>query len=83
MPAKENFMGLASGESEDRHDIESSVDGVVVLNDTVPDLGLGKPSLAICDLRILEAFQAVLNARQTQHSIKIIKEQIIDELDWE
>jgi hypothetical protein len=84
MPAKENLMQLASGKSEDRRDMESSVDGVVVvLNDVVADLGLGKPTLAISDLRILEAYQAVLDARQTEHSIKIIREQIIDELDWD
>jgi hypothetical protein len=82
MPAKENLMQLASAEREDQH-IESSADGTVVLNDIMPDLGLGAPSLAICDLRILEAYQAVLNARQTEHSIQIIREQIIDELDWE
>lgn len=74
-------MRLASGESEDRN-IESSADGTLVLNDTMPDLGLGAPSFAICDLRILEAYQAVLNARRTEYSIKIIREQIIDELDW-
>lgn len=76
-------MQLASGESEDRHGIESSADGVVVLNDIVPDLGLGKPTPVIHDLRILEAYQAVLNARQTEHSIQIVREQILDELDWE
>ncbi len=76
-------MQLASGESEERRDMESSADGVVVLNDVVADLGLGKPTLAISDLRILEAYQAVLDARQTEHSIKIIREQVIDELDWD
>lgn len=76
-------MQLASSESEDRHDTESPADGVVVLNDIVPDLGLGKPALAIHDFRILEAYQAVLDARQTECSIKIIREQIIDELDWD
>jgi hypothetical protein len=83
MPAKENLMRLATGESEDRYEVESSVDGVVVLNDIVPDLGLGKATMAINDLRIIEAYQAVLKARQTEHSIKIIRERIIDELDWE
>jgi hypothetical protein len=83
MPAKENLMRLTSGESEDRQDIESSIDGMVILNDVVPGLGLGNPALAIHDLRILEAYQDVLNARQIDHSIKIIREQIIDELDWE
>lgn len=74
-------MQLVSGKGEDRQDGESSADGVVVLNDI--DLGLGKATLAISDLRILEAYQAVLAARQTEHSIKIIREQIIDELDWD
>lgn len=74
-------MQLVSGESEDRHDVESAADGVVILNDI--DLGLGKTTLAISDLRILEAYQAVLDAKQTEHSIKIIREQIIDELDWD
>jgi len=76
-------MRLATGESEDWHEVESSADGVVVLNDIVPDLGLGKATMAIHDLRIIEAYQAVLKARRTEHSIKIIREQIIDELDWE
>lgn len=76
-------MQLASGESEERRDMESSADGVIVLNDVASNLGLGKPTLAISDLRILEAYQAVLDARQTKHSIKIIREQIIDELDWD
>ncbi|WP_424627477.1 hypothetical protein [Bradyrhizobium sp. SYSU BS000235] len=74
---------MASGESEDRHDIEGLADGVAVLNDIVPDLGLGKLTLAIHDLRVLEAYQAVLNARQIEHSIQIVREQILDELDWE
>lgn len=76
-------MRLATGESEVRYEVESSADGVVVLNDVVPDLGLGNATMAIHDLRIIEAYQAVLKARQTEHSIKIIREQIIDELDWE
>lgn len=76
-------MQLASSESEDRHDIEGSVDGVVVLNDIVPALGLGKLTTAIHDLRVLEAYQAVLNARQIEHSIQIVRERILDELDWE
>ena len=76
-------MQLASGENEDQHDIQSSADGVVILNDIVPDLGLGKPTVAIHDLRVLEAFQAVLHARQTEHAIQIIREQVNDELDWE
>lgn len=76
-------MQLASGESEERRDMESSADGVVVLNDVASDLGLGKLTLAISDLRILEAYQAVLDARQAEHSIKIIREQVIDELDWD
>jgi hypothetical protein len=76
-------MRLAPDESEDRHDMEKSADHIIVLNDSTPDLRHGKPALAIRDLRILEAFHAVLNARQTENSIKVIRDQINDELDWE
>ena len=76
-------MRLAPDESEDRHDMEKSADHIIVLNDFAPDLRHGKPVLAIRDLRILEAFQAVLHARQTENSIKVIRDQINDELDWE
>lgn len=76
-------MRLAPDECGDRHEVENSADNTIVLNDSAPDLRYGKPALAIRDLRILEAFQAVLNARQTENSIKVIREQISDELDWE
>jgi hypothetical protein len=83
MSAKEILMRLTSGENEDRHELEKSVDDIIVLNDSAPDLRHRKPALAICDLRILEAFQAVLNARQTENSIQMIREQVSGELDWE
>jgi hypothetical protein len=83
MSAKEILMRLTSGESEDRHELEKSADDITVLNDSAPDLRHRKPALAIRDLRILEAFQAVLTARQTENAIQMIREQVSDELDWE
>lgn len=58
-------------------------DEVVVLDDVTPLSAGWMSTLAEHDLRLIEALLAVLEAKQTDNSIKKISAQIVDELDWE
>jgi hypothetical protein len=73
----------AAGVSSDIDCHDGVADKVVLLDDVMPRSGHDKKALSDSDLRLVEALQAVLEAGQTDISIKSIRAQIGQELDWD
>jgi hypothetical protein len=64
--------------SETTH-LNPSADGIVILDDVVSS---STSVLADNDLRLIKALQAVLEARRIDNSVKNMRAQISDELEW-